>query len=324
MDQPRTAKDIMVTRLVTVSPESNVFDGIRLLLTSSITGAPVVDPDGTFLGVLSETCCLSVLRLAAELATEAGEVEATAEVARDVMTTKLLTFATDTDAFEAIEQLLRHRVSGAPVVDRQDGFLGVFSERYAMSLLIQSAYEGVPSPRVGAFMNTDAGRIVGEETPVMEIARIFLNKYYRRLPVVRDGRLVGQISRRDLLGRNHNLTPLLRRYEDRLLEHSGEIVPRGGTAAGGGRLESSAVAAFMDREARTVSEDIDLLAIAQIFQQTNARRLPVVRQGRLVGQISRRDVLVAAHALMSVAPKPERALLYLSAVLDRTDVPPIP
>jgi CBS domain-containing protein len=210
------------------------------------------------------------------------------------------------------------------VVDRQDGFLGVFSERYAMSLLIQSAYEGVPSPRVGAFMNTDAGRIVGEETPVMEIARIFLSKYYRRLPVVRDGRLVGQISRRDLLGRNHNLTPLLRRYEDRLLEHSGEIVSRGGTAAGGGRLDSSAVAAFMDREARTVTEDIDLLAIAQIFQQTNARRLPVVQQGRLVGQISRRDVLVAAHDLMSVAPKPERALLYLSAVLDRTDVPPIP
>lgn len=325
MDQPRIAKDIMVTRLVTVAPESNVFDGIRLLLKHSITGAPVIAPDRTFLGVLSETCCLSVLTLAAELAAEAGEDEAAAGRARDVMTTKLLTFTTDTDAFQAIEQLLRNRVSGAPVIDRQDGFLGVFSERYAMSLLIQSAYDGVPSPKVGSFMNTDTGRIVEEDTPVLDIARTFVSKYYRRLPVLRDGRLVGQISRRDLLGRNHSLAPLLSRYEDQMLERSDEIASgEDAGAAGQGRERGSTVAAFMDRNAGTVTEDVDLLSIVQIFQQTNARRLPVVQEGKLVGQISRRDVLTAAHDLMSVATKPERALLYLSAVLDRTDTPPIP
>lgn len=324
MDQPRTAKDLMVTRLVTVTPESNVFDGIRLLLKNEITGAPVVGPDQTFLGVLSERCCLSVLTLTSQLAHEAGETEAAAGRARDVMKTKLITLTADTDAFDAIEQLLRHRISGAPVVDRQDHFLGVFSERYAMSLLIQSAYEGVPSPNVGGFMNTDLGRVIDEDRPVLEIAQIFIDQYYRRLPVVRDGRLVGQISRRDLLGSNHHLTPLLRKYEQQMLERSGEI--RRSDDAGSverRRLESADVASFMVRRPRTVSEDTDLLSIAQIFLQSNARRLPVVRDGKLVGQISRRDVLAAAHDLMSVATKPERALLYLSAVLDRTDTPPI-
>ena len=53
------------------------------------------------------------------------------------MSKKLLTLSPGTDAIEAISMLLKQRFSGAPVVDAEGKFLGVFSERYIMRLLIQ-------------------------------------------------------------------------------------------------------------------------------------------------------------------------------------------
>ena len=55
--------------------------------------------------------------------------------------------------------------------------------------------------------------------------------------------------------------------------------------------ETEEVSAFMDRSAKTINEEVDLLGIAQIFQQTPYRRLPVLTDRKLVGQISRRDLL---------------------------------
>ena len=78
---------------------------------------------------------------------------------------------------------------------------------------------------------------------------------------------------------------------------------------------------FIDTEARTISEETDLLSIAQIFLNTESRRLPVLRSGRLVGQISRRDIMKAAHKIIAVAPGKETDLLYLSSIFDRNDAP---
>ena len=77
----------------------------------------------------------------------------------------------------------------------------------------------------------------------------------------------------------------------------------------------------MDTKAHTITQETDLLSIAQIFLNTNYRRLPVLSDGKLVGQVSRRDVLHATYDLMAVAPQREATLLYLSALVDRGDAP---
>jgi CBS domain-containing protein len=313
----------MVKDVVTLSPETDVFAGIRTLIDRNISGAPVVDSDGQYKGMLSEKCCISVLTLAAELADEAGESGPAKERAPDFMIRKVISFRPGDDAFDAIDQLLKHRISGAPVLDDDGRFLGVFSERYAMSLLVRMALEGAPSTKVSAFMNTDMGRIIDEDTDLLHVAHMFIDTYYRRLPVLRDGKLVGQISRRDVLLAQQRLAPVLQRYREALIERSGEIDRSDGDDEVHGRLASGDVAAFMDRKAYTTGEETDLLGLAQIFLNTNYRRLPVLRDGKLVGQISRRDVLRATSELMSKAPQPERALLYLSAVVGRKETPPV-
>ena len=201
------AKEIMVTKLVTVGPEDDVLRGIRLLLRHHISGAPVVGSDRRYLGTLTESSCMRVL---SRTTREAGVETIHIPQARAFMSKKLLTLSPETDAIEATAMLLEHRFSGAPVVDEDGKFLGVFSERYIMRLLINSAYEQVPSTRVDAFMNTDRGRLIDETTDLLEVARMFLDTYYRRLPVLKDGKLIGQISRRDVLSAEHHLARVVK------------------------------------------------------------------------------------------------------------------
>lgn len=119
-------------------------------------------------------------------------------LARDFMVTKLVTLSPRMDAFEAIGLLLKYKISGAPVVDEDRRFLGVFSEKCSMQLLLDAAYDQIPSHEVFTFMRVDAATIE-EDTDLLSIAQIFLSTPFRRLPVLRDGILVGQVSRRDVL-----------------------------------------------------------------------------------------------------------------------------
>lgn len=323
MNHPELAHDIMVSRLVTLRPEVHVFKGIAHLLKNNITGAPVVDPQENYLGVFSEKCCMSVLTLTAQLACEDEKNVAHRLHAKDVMVTRLLTLSPEMDVFDAIGLLLKNHISGAPVVDRDQNFLGVFSEKTSMQVLISAAYDQLPTTRVEAFMNEESQRVIDEEMDLISIAQIFLDTPYRRLEVLRDGRLLGQISRRDVLKAQHHLSQFVSNPDDNLAKNNWMIHRSDGdTEASKEPVPTPEVGSFMDQKARTIDEETDFLQIARIFLDTPYRRLPVLRDQELVGQISRRDILNAAHALMAVPPpKQETTLLYLSSIVERNDAP---
>lgn len=119
--------------------------------------------------------------------------------ASDFMVTRLTTLRPEMDIHEAIKLLLRKKISGAPVIGPDYQYLGVFSERCCMQVLLDAAYEQLPSTHVGAFMDTSA-MTIEPDTQLLSIAQVFLLTNYRRLPVVSDdGTLMGQVSRRDVL-----------------------------------------------------------------------------------------------------------------------------
>ena len=113
------AKEIMVTKLVTVGPEDDVLRGIRLLLRHHISGAPVVGSDRRYLGTLTESSCMRVL---SRTAREAGVETIHIPQARAFMSKKLLTLSPETDAIEATAMLLEHRFSGLPSSTRMGNF----------------------------------------------------------------------------------------------------------------------------------------------------------------------------------------------------------
>ena len=124
--------------------------------------------------------------------------------ARNIMVTRLVTLRPTMDVFDAIGLLLRHRISGAPVVAADGTYLGVFSEKCCMQVLVDAAHDSLPCASIECFINA-AARTVDEETDFLTLAHIFNETGARRLPVLRDGRLVGQISRRDILRAAHDM-----------------------------------------------------------------------------------------------------------------------
>ena len=125
--------------------------------------------------------------------------------ARDIMVKKLVVLRPDMDVFEAISLLLRHQISGAPVVDFDGRYLGVFSERSSIRLIMTAAVDNAPTTQILSFVDSDA-KTITEHTDLLTIMQTFLNSPYRRLPVLSsDGEILGQVSRRDVLRATHKM-----------------------------------------------------------------------------------------------------------------------
>jgi CBS domain-containing protein len=114
------------------------------------------------------------------------------------MVTKLITLSPDMKLLDAAKRLFKNSISGAPVVDESGNLIGVFSEKDVMSALINAVYNEFPSVEVSSYMSRKLQTIT-ENADLLTIAQIFQRNDFRRLPVVRDQKLVGQISRRDVM-----------------------------------------------------------------------------------------------------------------------------
>ena len=118
---------------------------------------------------------------------------------KDYMAAQLVTFYPGTDILEAIQTLLEYRISGATVVDNLGNIVGILSEKDCLAVALQTSYHGQRDSTVEHFMSQDV-KTVHANTSLVEVARLFLDTNHRRYPVVNDeGRLIGQISRRDVL-----------------------------------------------------------------------------------------------------------------------------
>lgn len=117
---------------------------------------------------------------------------------RDYMNREAVTLSPDTNLFEAIDVLLANRVSGAPVVDTQGRLVGVLSESDCLRGTLHEAYFEETFGTVSSLMS-EAVDTIDADADILKAAALFVEHGRRRLPVIEEGRLVGQISRRDLL-----------------------------------------------------------------------------------------------------------------------------
>ena len=121
--------------------------------------------------------------------------------AAEIMTRDLVTFRPEQEIRTAIDLLLRHRISGGPVVGDARQLLGTLSEGDCLRTISAGSYDGEPCKAemlVEDLMNRDP-LTVAPATDIYAIAQTFVANDVRRLPVVDDGKVVGQVSRRDVL-----------------------------------------------------------------------------------------------------------------------------
>ncbi|MCL5042309.1 MAG: CBS domain-containing protein [Gammaproteobacteria bacterium] len=117
---------------------------------------------------------------------------------RDYMTIDLVTFKADMDLFKAIDVLLNNRISGAPVVDDEGHLLGLLSESDCLRGILSGSYHEEAGGTVSSVM-TVVVETIDADADIIKAAEHFIHKGRRRLPVMDEGLLVGQISRRDVL-----------------------------------------------------------------------------------------------------------------------------
>ncbi len=116
--------------------------------------------------------------------------------AKDIMTENVVSVKKDTPIYEALELLAKYNITGIPVVREDMILVGVLSEKDVLRLFY--AHEGEEEKTVNDFMTQPAVHF-DEEESLLDICDCLMNNYFRRVPVTSGGKLVGIISRKDVI-----------------------------------------------------------------------------------------------------------------------------
>lgn len=118
----------------------------------------------------------------------------------DYMSRKLVTFSPEQSILEVMELFAKHHISGGPVMDDNGFLVGIISEADCMKQISESRYFNQPilDKSVERFMTKNV-ETIPYDMSIFDAAGIFDKHNRRRLPVMKDGLLVGQISRKDIV-----------------------------------------------------------------------------------------------------------------------------
>ncbi len=117
---------------------------------------------------------------------------------KDHMSANLVTFSTDMDVLRAIHLLLENGITGAPVTDNLGNVVGFLSERDCLKVAMDACYHEEWGGKVQQYMTPEVVTVDADQS-ILEVARLFSNMGFKALPVMDDNRLVGSISRSDVL-----------------------------------------------------------------------------------------------------------------------------
>lgn len=109
--------------------------------------------------------------------------------ASEIMTTHVITVHDESSIGDAARLLARHRISGLPVVDRSGALIGIVTEHDLIAKQGETVAEIMSRGVIS----------ITPETNIEEVAHLLANRHIRRVPVLDGGRLVGIVSRSDLV-----------------------------------------------------------------------------------------------------------------------------
>ncbi len=192
------------------------------------------------------------------------------EKARDLMQLGVRTVEKDSSIYDAIAILAEHRISGLPVTDGST-LVGIITERDILQLIFRQ--EHVPGP-VADYMTRDVVTF-DEEESISTIWTCLVRQSYRRVPIVREGRLTGIISRTDLIRARMS-----------------DFDPRAFDKTSDQRSQRPLVQDAMTIGLLTTNPGAPILEAAETLVAHRITGLPVVDDSmRLLGILSEKDVL---------------------------------
>jgi predicted transcriptional regulator len=114
------------------------------------------------------------------------------------MARKLITLTPEMEINRAVTVLLDNNISGAPVIDATGRLVGLLSMKDCLAAALKDTYDQEWGSTVGNYMSKEV-ETLNADLDIVNAAEKFVSSNFRRFPVMSDGRLVGQISRADVL-----------------------------------------------------------------------------------------------------------------------------
>lgn len=188
--------DYMTTNVLTFDEEDNLAKICQCLIENSFRRVPILHK-GKLAAIITRADLIRANKDKFRPASSryASSTQSSKLLAKDIMKCGLLTVRTYSPVYEAMEIIAAKNVTGLFVVDEYMNLLGVISEKDMLKLLYNS---NVKPGTVQDYMTKD---VVGfdKNTSLLEICHCLINNNFRRVPILDNGKLIGIISRTDIM-----------------------------------------------------------------------------------------------------------------------------
>ena len=125
---------------------------------------------------------------------------------RDYMLTNPVKVKPDDNILDAMRVIIDNKISGVCVVDQDGNLVGILSEMDCLRAVLGATYNDSGVGRVSEHMSSDNLVVAHPDENILDVAQDMLLKNKRRRPVVENGRLIGQITCRRILGAVRSFT----------------------------------------------------------------------------------------------------------------------
>ncbi|WP_220469714.1 CBS domain-containing protein [Colwellia sp. MB02u-10] len=118
---------------------------------------------------------------------------------RDYMITNPIKVKEDDNLLDTMKIIIDNKVSGVCVINEKKVLVGVLSEMDCLAAILESTYNNIGVGVVSEYMTKENIVVAHPNDDIINVAQDMLLKKHRRRPVIEDGKLVGQVSCRQLL-----------------------------------------------------------------------------------------------------------------------------
>lgn len=199
--KPGSVMNVATKDVITIPPTSTIMSAVKTMITYSFRRLPIADPGTKRLeGIITGMDIVNFFgggekHGIVQERYDGNFLVAINEEVREIMERDVIAAEFTSSFEEVLELLLKNRVGGMPIVDREDRVIGILTERDVLHYLSSHKdFDGV----VSDFMTR--GVITAEpDTTIREAMRTMVDKGIRRLPIIRDGILMGLLTSTTLL-----------------------------------------------------------------------------------------------------------------------------
>lgn len=260
-------KNWMSSPVYTVTPETFIVDARRLLDVRKIRHLPVI-AGGKLVGIVTRRGLLRADLPAVTDETWEIEFDLNHQTIQDIMTVNPITVFPNTPMPKAARVMLENKITGLPVVNEQRELVGILTSSDVFRFIIEELEE----PLLVAEYMSEEVVVVEPDTSLLEAHRLMGTKRIRALPVLEEERLVGLVTRTDLVSSDPSRF-ISRKQQELSL-----------------KILTQPVEGIMTRTLITVSSQTSLKEAAGLLLEKKIHCLPVVENGKLVGILTESDL----------------------------------